>query len=184
MKFLVLIITLFSLFSCEQKSLTEESLQHSSDTTNYLANEKIDNNIVLTSDSLNSIMTASRKGVIIGNWALEEGWFPSENLKFKKTNEEDYVFIFKKNGTIDYKTSSGFGDCPVGAFTLKDGNWSKDGQYLILELRGLKISDYWYWWKVQYRINELTEDSLILEVIKVIKSKEINPTLDWEDLLR
>lgn len=33
MKFLVLIITLFCLFSCEQKSLTEESLQHSSDTT-------------------------------------------------------------------------------------------------------------------------------------------------------
>lgn len=128
--------------------------------------------------------TKYNKDNIKGNWYLYNGWFPDKNLVFTNTNKQKDVFIFKKNGTIIFRPRQETFDCPVGEFTMKDGKWSLEGDYLTLELRGLKISDYWYWWKIKYKIKVLTKDILILEVIKIVKNKEIDPSLTWEELLK
>lgn len=180
MKNLIIVLTIFSSISCGQKTLEGDNHQSNIDTSNIINT----NSTSLPADTLVQIKPDLGKVEIASNWSLEDGWFLYKNLYFKKTHKEDFVFIFQKDGTIKYRTSKGFGDCPVGAFTMNDGKWIKEGQNLTLELRGLKISDYWYWWKVQYKIKELTADNLKLEVVKIIKNKEINPTLTWEDLMK
>lgn len=100
-------------------------------TTNLKPEQKI--------DSLNS----SRE--IVGNWTLKEGWFPEQDLKFEKSSKDNayMTFKFNANGTIEYLYELQ-GDCDVGEFTMRDGKWSISGDFLTIEMRGLKISDYWY----------------------------------------
>ena len=86
----------------------------------------------------------------IGNWELnwsESGFFPENDLLLESTTKElsDYIFKFTKNGHIEHKNNSDV-ECPVGVFTMRDGNWNFNNGFLTLELRGEKIADFWYWW--------------------------------------
>jgi len=183
-KFYIFIIIVVSLFSCGQKTPSGDKNIHNTDTFNFaVSKENIDLKPLLA-DTLNNITIKPEDLKIMQNWSLKDGWFPDQDLNFEKTDIEDYVFIFRKDGTIDYRTTNVFGSCPVGAFTMTDGMWTKDGQDLTLELRGLVTADYWYWWKVQYKIVKLTSGQLKLKVIKILKKKEIDSTLKWEDLIR
>ncbi|WP_159264413.1 hypothetical protein [Tenacibaculum maritimum] len=147
-------------------------------------NEKHTSEASLKTDTISNQEFEKRKVELTCNWMLIDGWFPEQNLSFKRIDKTNQCFKFNHDGTIDYIMPNGFGDCPVGVFTLREGTWSRSEQYLTIELKGLKISDYWYWWKVKYRIKVLSENALELEVIKVIKKKEIDPTLTWEDLVK
>jgi len=46
----------------------------------------------------------------------------------------------------------------------------------------LTISDYWYWWIVEYEVT-IEGDRMILKVNKIIKNKKISPTKTWEELI-
>ncbi len=185
MKHLIIIVFLLALFSCDERPNTIDQNKNLVD-TNSIYNNRIDNstNSNLNKDTLSNQSTTRKVKKIASNWDLipGEGWFPESNLEFKRTEEKDFVFIFQENGTVKY-VAEDFGDCPVGAFTLKEGTWKMDGDELTLELKGLKIADYWYWWKIKYKIKELTTDLLKIDVITVLKSKEIDPTKTWEDLI-
>lgn len=183
MKVTIIILIFISLLTCGQTKSTEKKQLFESN-TDFLLNNNTINIQSKNNDTLRIKKIPERKVEIGCNWQLTEGWFPNENLTFKRTDDTNYVFILLEKGTIAYHTEKGFGDCPVGAFTMQDGNWKKSGQNLTLELRGLKISDYWYWWKVEYKIKELTTNNLKLQVIKIIKNKEISPNLEWEDLIK
>jgi hypothetical protein len=74
-------------------------------------------------------------------------------------------------------------DCPVGEFAMTDGKWSKEGDWLTLELRGLIWGVYWYWWKTQYKIKEHTAKTLKLEMVNIIKRKESEPYHTSEELI-
>lgn len=119
-----------------------------------------------------------------GNWLLKSGWFTSGNLQFIKTNIENshLVFKFNKNGVIDYFGTIDNMTCPVGALIVEDGNWSLDGNILTLEMRGLKVSDFWYWWIIKYKA-KITGGRLTLKVHDIIKKREISPTKSFEDLM-
>ena len=121
------------------------------------------------------------KSEITKKWQLKEGWFPLENLQFIETKMEQSndIFKFEENGTITHLGSLEGMDCDVGELTLKDGKWTLENDLLTLELRGLKISDYWYWWKVQYKI-VIEENKMLLEVLK---NRQISPTQTWEELI-
>lgn len=122
---------------------------------------------------------------IIGNWTLNDGWFPKQDLKFKKNRRDDDYMTFKFNpdGVIEYLHKSQ-GNCPVGEFTLKDGNWKIEDSKLTIQIRGLKISDYWYWYIIKYNIRKIDNQVLELKVAEIIKEREISPTLSWTDLIK
>lgn len=126
-----------------------------------------------------------KKAEIKGTWTRESGWFPDENLEFSQSKEKraSGTFYFGKKGSLEYVLPEPV-ECPVGMFTMKDGNWVKDGEYLTLEMRGLKIADHWYWWKIKYKILKLTEDRMHLEVVEIYKNKKNDPHLTWEDLIK
>jgi hypothetical protein len=107
---------------------------------------------------------------------LTEGWFPEKNIEFTETNSDksDYAFEFKDDGTIIYLGSLEGLPCPVGVFTMKNGNRKIQDNFLTLELRGLIISDYWYWRIVKYEAT-IEEDRMFLKVNKIIKNREISP---------
>jgi hypothetical protein len=121
---------------------------------------------------------------LVKRWKLTKGWFPEQNIEFTKTNsyKSNYSFEFKNDGEINYLGSLDGMSCQVGAFTMKDGNWKIKGHILTLELRELKISDYWYWWVIKYNLT-VEGDKLKLEVLQIIKNREISPTKTWEELI-
>jgi len=121
---------------------------------------------------------------ITKKWQLRAGWFPLENLQFIETQMEhaSNIFKFEEDGNITHLGSLEGMDCDVGELTMKDGRWTLENNILTLELRGLKVSDYWYWWKVQYKI-EIKENKMFLEVVKVLKNRQISPTRTWKELI-
>lgn len=121
---------------------------------------------------------------IKGSWTREKGWFPDENLEFSRseTKKAPGSFYFGWKDSLEFVPYENV-ECPVGMFTMRDGNWEREGEFLTLELRGLKVVDYWYWWKIKYKILELTEDRMHLEVVEIYKNKKIDPWLTWEDLI-
>ena len=185
MKLIGIIFIIFSLYSLNQNIQSNEN--NISKINNVYLGENISTNNILptTDETINNNKTLVKSTEIASSWLLKDGWFPEQDLSFIRTDKEtdEMVFNFRKDGTVEYLNKD-FGSCPVGVFTMKDGKWTKDGQKLTLELRGLKISDYWYWWIIQYNIKELTTDKLKLEVVKVIKKKQIEPTRTWEDLIK
>jgi len=133
-------------------------------------------NILFSQNVTNSDLTKK--------WELTNGWFSREGIELSEVISENpkHLFEFNENGTIKHIKRSEPMSCPVGVFTLKDGNWNVKDNILTLELRGLKISDYWYWWIIEYRM-KLEEKKLQLEVLKRIKNREIPPTKTWEELI-
>lgn len=140
---------------------------------------------------LTTLMTIAAQGQevdtngLIGKWKLnwsESGFFPEENLLFESTTEDlsDYIFEFKKSGNIFYQYN--LGECPVGVFTMKDGNWRFENGLLTLELRGEKIADYWYWWVVRYSV-EMNGKTMFLKVDEIIKNRMLPTTTSWEELI-
>ena len=67
--------------------------------------------------------------------------------------------------------------------TLRDGNWKLDKNILTLELRGLKIADFWYWWIISYNV-KMDGNKLKLGVKQIIKHREISPTKTWKELIK
>jgi len=118
-------------------------------------------------------------------WQLIDGWFPEQNIQFieTKSDKSNNVFKFEEDGSVTYLGSLEGMSCDVGEFTMKDGNWNLEDNILTLELRGLKISDYWYWWIVKYRV-KIEGYKMILEVKEIIKNREISPTKTWEELIK
>lgn len=96
--------------------------------------------------------------------------------------KSNYTFEFKADGKIIYLGSLEGMSCPVGVFTMKDGSWNMKNGVLTLELRGLKISDYWYWWIIKYNVT-VEAKKLKLEVLEIIKNREISPMKTWEELI-
>ena len=181
MKLIGTIFIIFSLYSTQSNENNISKINNA-----YFGQDISTNNILLTNvQNINNNKALISSTEIVNSWLLKDGWFPEQDLIFIRTDKEtdEMVFNFRKDGKIEYLNKD-FGDCPVGEFTMKDGKWTKDGQKLTLELRGLKISDYWYWWIIQYNIKELTTDKLKLEIVKVIKKKQIEPTRTWEDLIK
>jgi hypothetical protein len=72
----------------------------------------------------------------------------------------------------------------VGDFSLRQGSWKLEGEFLTLELRGLNISDYWFWWKIKYRVLALGTDCMQLQVEEILKQKELEPDAKWEELIQ
>jgi len=117
------------------------------------------------------------------NWKLEKGWFPNKTLVFIETKSEEGTFQFREDNKIAYEIDIYDVECPVGLFTLKEGTWKIEGDFLILELKGLKISDYWYWWKIKYDYR-IEKNHMILSVCEILKNKEIPPSKTWEELTK
>ncbi|MBS9461317.1 hypothetical protein KIM67_02765 [Flagellimonas sp. 389] len=127
-----------------------------------------------------------KEASFVGKWELnwsKSGFFPKDDLLFKNTTKElsDYIFKLNKDGSVEHKNNSNV-ECPVGVFTMRDGNWKFDNGFLTLELRGEKIADFWYWWIIQYK-PEKKGENLYLKVEKVIKNHQIPPTKTWEQLI-
>lgn len=128
---------------------------------------------------------------IVGKWELnwiESGFFPDKNLLFERMPEDkdldQDIFEFKKDGTILHQSNYQLSECPVGTFTIKDGNWKYQDNILTLELRGLKIADYWYWWIIKYKVMR-QEDKMWLIVDGIIKNKQSSTASisSWEEFL-
>jgi hypothetical protein len=121
---------------------------------------------------------------LAGDWVLEEGGFPDQHLRFsRKEGIVSYSFFaFQPDGKMDFVNTHS-GDCPVGEFAMIDGKWIWGRDTITLELRGLIWGVYWYWWKIHYKIKEHTIKTLKLEVIEIIKRKELNPDHTWEELI-
>lgn len=122
------------------------------------------------------------KSEITKKWQLKEGWFPLENIQFIETQLEDNIFKFEENGNIIHLMSLEYQECDVGNFTMKEGKWTLENNMLTLELRGLIVSYYWYWWKIQYKI-EIKENKMFLEVVDILKNRQISPTKTWKELI-
>ncbi len=123
---------------------------------------------------------------LIGKWELnwiQSGFFPEEDLLFERTSKDlnDYIFELTRDGMILHQNNSSI-KCPVGVFTLKDGNWKYENKSLTLELRGEKIADYWYWWIIKYKV-EIQEDKMWLRVDEIVKNKQLPATATWEELI-
>ena len=122
---------------------------------------------------------------LIGKWELkwmEGGFLPKDDLIFEKTYVEltGYIFAFESDGMLDYHT---LGEaCLVGVFTMRDGHWRLEGDFLTLELRGLKIADYWYWWIIKYKV-DLEANKMRLKVAEIIKNREVPSHQSWEILI-
>jgi hypothetical protein len=177
MKLFPFVLILICICSCQRETDVEE---HNVD---IVDNQQQNDDTSLKIDTANHEMDTSKRIELTCNWMLLDGWFPDQDLSFHRIDQTNQNFRFNEDGTIDYLMPNGFGDCPVGVFTLREGKWLLSEQYLTIELKGLKVSDYWYWWKVRYKIIELTANKLKLQVIKVLKNKEISPTMTWEDLI-
>lgn len=157
MKFIYLSLIMLCLFSCGQKECMRKNAANAPVIT------------LLPKDTLNNEPVLFRIAEITCSWKLEDGWFPGQDLVLNRTESKSdpMVFVFQKNGMIEYLNTD-YGDCPVGAFTMQEGNWTVEEQYLTLELKGHIISDGSYWWKTKYKIKELSTEKLKLERIKVI----------------
>lgn len=130
----------------------------------------------------------SRKA-LAGKWKLnwiESGFFPDKDLLFERTsgNLTDYIFELKTDGNILHKNDDSSFECPVGVFTMKDGNWKYENNLLTLELRGEKIADYWYWWIIKYRLEKQGDDKIWLRVNQIIKNRQLSATATWEELIK
>lgn len=122
-----------------------------------------------------------------GLWELkwsESGFFPDDDLLFVKTGKpfSEYIFEFKEDGTVLHGNDDP-AECPVGAFTVKDGNWKFENNTLTLELRGEKVADYWYWWIIEYSV-EINKEQLWLRMKRILKNRQLPPTKTWEDLIK
>jgi hypothetical protein len=131
------------------------------------------------------VMPQSVNDPLVGKWKLDwihSGFFPEHDLLFEKTGSElsDYIFQFNEDGTISYRHT--VEECPVGVLTMKDGHWTHAQGLLRLELRGLKIADYWYWWIIDYRV-EKNGNTMYLKVATVVKNRQISSLLTWDELL-
>ena len=129
----------------------------------------------------------SRK-TLVGKWKLnlvESGFFPDKDLLFERTsgNLTDYIFEFKTDGTVLHINDDAVFKCPVGIFTMKDGNWKYENNLLTLELRGQKIADYWYWWIIKYRLEKQGDGKIWLRVDEITKNKQLSATATWEELI-
>ena len=122
------------------------------------------------------------KKEITGIWEIKNGWFNTQNLMFERTSDSDQVFKFKKNRTIEYLYKPG--DCDVGVLTLIDGSWNIEGEILTIELRGYKITDYYYWYKTRYKLIQLDRKNMILELLEIIKYKEDENATSVDDLMK
>ena len=146
-------------------------------------------NIILSIFSIfsfsNSYCQSLSTSDLTKKWELTEGWFPKENIEFTETKADklNYAFQFKEDGAISYLGSLESMSCPVGEFTLRDGNWKLDKNILTLELRGLKIADFWYWWIISYNV-KMDGNKLKLGVKQIIKHREISPTKTWKELIK
>lgn len=94
-----------------------------------------------------------------------------------------YIFHFNKNGHIEYPYKN-FGDCPVGFLVINFGKWNSEGSNLNLELKGFVISDFSFWWKIQYHIIEFTPEKLVLKRVKFIKNIKSKPPNNWEENIK
>lgn len=122
-----------------------------------------------------------------GKWRLnwvESGFFPKKDLLFESTSQKltEYIFEFKKDGTVIHKNDPNT-ECPVGVFTLKDGNWKYVNGILTLELRGAKLAEYWYWWIINYKV-EKKDDKMWLKVDKIIKNRQLPVSATWKELIK
>ena len=139
--------------------------------------------IIVSLTALNFQTTLKYK-LTSSNWFIT-GHLPSNDLILTKTKKQSgyMIFNFKPDNKIVYLGELSV-DCPVGDFTLKEGNWNLNGDFLTVEIKGLVIADYWYWYKVKYKIDHLSENQIKFKVIEVIKNREIKPTSTWEDLTK
>ena len=94
------------------------------------------------------------------------------------------VFNFTPTGKITYKTKIS-GGCDVGEVDVRDGMWRlEDENTLLLDVRGLIISDYWFWYRIRYKIVHITKDEIKLQFVKIIRKRQISPSkFTWEDLI-
>ena len=119
----------------------------------------------------------STKETILGTWELDwvqGGFFPNEDLIFKKSDasEGQYIFSFESNGTLIQKLSGDeLAECPVGAFIVEKGSWSLQEDLVNIKLKGDKIADYKFDYEIVYNL-KLEGEYLNLKVVEVSKSKQ------------
>lgn len=113
-------------------------------------------------------------------WFWERGWFSDDTVIFRNPKRNDSknihsTILFSENGSLvyDLHVPKGVGICSNGLLYLEEASWTSDNSNgIIIYLKGGKMAESDFEYKIVYRIQEISKKRMVLVKEKTLLQKE------------
>ena len=124
--------------------------------------------------------SSTGSALLCREWVLEQGWFPDDTVSFRsqKRNDSKHIYStvqFLENGNLTYELHApkDVGLCGNGLLHLDEASWKpNDEQRLTMHLKGGRIAESKFEYKIIYQVRELSKSRMVLVKEKLLLQKE------------
>ena len=112
---------------------------------------------------------------LLGEWAIE-GWFGDSAITLKKFNpkKSSLLLIFGKNDSLwqHMYFPEPVGVCGNGMLFFEKANWTLDKNIISFDIKGGRIDESKFEYKITYTISAISKQSIILKKKETILFEE------------